>query len=370
MADISQYIPFLRRWEGGFVNHAADRGGPTNQGVTLRTWQQVGVDKDGNGIINTDDLLRMSTHDLVERVLRPHFWNRWQADRIRTQAIAEVLVDWMWMCGPYSIRLAQKELKVKMDGIVGNKTLSAINTYGNQRELFYRLKVARYAHLYRICDYRPANRIFLAGWINRVRALKFTLSVVLLMVLTSIAACRSTAPKLTTQHQVREMAAQADSTSHRESVVTTHDRVEESTDEWQVVWMGRPAQVTRLDKQAPAGWMDSLVPMASIDSQVPEVRIDNLVPIVCMDSLVPVVRMERRIQRRVVSRAAEAASTDARSTGATVRLDDSVTINRPLTGASPDPTNRSRPQRILRWILVVALLLIVSIVGWKRLHRS
>lgn len=325
MADISQYIPFLRRWEGGFVNHAADRGGPTNQGVTLRTWQQVGVDKDGNGIINTDDLLRMSTHDLVERVLRPHFWNRWQADRIRTQAIAEVLVDWMWMCGPYSIRLAQKELKVKMDGIVGNKTLSAINTYGNQQELFYRLKVARYAHLYRICDYRPANRIFLAGWINRVRALKFTLSVVLLMVLTSIAACRSTAPKLTTQHQVREMAAQADSTSHRESVVTTHDRVEESTDEWQVV---------------------------------------------CMDSLVPVVRMERRIQRRVVSRAAEAASTDARSTGATVRLDDSVTINRPLTGASPDPTNRSRPQRILRCILVVALLLIVSIVGWKRVHRS
>ena len=325
MADISQYIPFLRRWEGGFVNHAADRGGPTNQGVTLRTWQQVGVDKDGNGIINTDDLLRMSTHDLVERVLRPHFWNRWQADRIRTQAIAEVLVDWMWMCGPYSIRLAQKELKVKMDGIVGNKTLSAINTYGNQRELFYRLKVARYAHLYRICDYRPANRIFLAGWINRVRALKFTLSVVLLMVLTSIAACRSTAPKLTTQHQVREMAAQADSTSHRESVVTTHDRVEESTDEWQMV---------------------------------------------CMDSLVPLVRMERRIQRRVVTRAAEAASTDARSTGATVRLDDSVTINRPLTGASPDPTNRSRPQRILRWILVVALLLIVSIVGWKRLHRS
>ena len=325
MADISQYIPFLRRWEGGFVNHAADRGGPTNQGVTLRTWQQVGVDKDGNGIINTDDLLRMSTHDLVERVLRPHFWNRWQADRIRTQAIAEVLVDWMWMCGPYSIRLAQKELKVKMDGIVGNKTLSAINTYGNQRELFYRLKVARYAHLYRICDYRPANRIFLAGWINRVRALKFTLSVVLLMVLTSIAACRSTAPKLTTQHQVREMAAQADSTSHRESVVTTHDRVEESTDEWQMV---------------------------------------------CMDSLVPLVRMERRIQRRVVTRAAEAASTDARSTGATVRLDDSVTINRPLTGASPDPTNRSRPQRILRWILVVALLLIVSIVGWKRVHRS
>ncbi len=191
MADIDLYIPFLEKWEGGFAHHPADRGGATCKGVTLATWQQLGTDKDGDGVIGRSDLRLIGRNDLVERVLRPHFWNRWQADRIRTQSIAELLVDWMWMSGPYTIRLAQKELKVEMDGVVGNRTLYAINNCIDQHNLFYRLKVARYAHLYRIVGHRPANKVFLEGWLNRVRDLKFSLSLAALVVASlTVTGCR------------------------------------------------------------------------------------------------------------------------------------------------------------------------------------
>lgn len=191
MADIDLYIPFLEKWEGGFAHHPADRGGATCKGVTLDTWKRVGVDKNGDGTIDVLDLRLIGRHDLVERVLRPHFWNRWQADRIRTQAIAEVLVDWMWMSGPYTIRLAQKELAVEMDGVVGNRTLHAINSCIDQHNLFYRLKVARYAHLYRIVGHRPENKVFLDGWLNRVRDLKFSLCLAALVVALASSSCRS-----------------------------------------------------------------------------------------------------------------------------------------------------------------------------------
>ena len=31
-------LPFILRWEGGFVDHPADRGGATNKGVTQRVY--------------------------------------------------------------------------------------------------------------------------------------------------------------------------------------------------------------------------------------------------------------------------------------------------------------------------------------------
>ena len=95
MANIQQLIPLILKWEGGFVNNPADLGGATNKGVTLSVWKQQGYDKNGDGIIDVEDLKLISTEDMVERILRPHYWNRWQADRILSQALANILVDWV-----------------------------------------------------------------------------------------------------------------------------------------------------------------------------------------------------------------------------------------------------------------------------------
>jgi len=97
MANLKKFIPFLLKWEGGFVEDADDLGGPTNKGVTLKTWQEVGYDKNGDGIIDQEDLKQIFISDVIECVLRPHYWDLWQADRISNQSIADLLVDWVWM---------------------------------------------------------------------------------------------------------------------------------------------------------------------------------------------------------------------------------------------------------------------------------
>lgn len=62
--------------------------------VTIATWRQVGYDKDGDGDIDVDDLKKISDNDVVGRVMRPHYWNRWKADRIASQSVANIAVDW------------------------------------------------------------------------------------------------------------------------------------------------------------------------------------------------------------------------------------------------------------------------------------
>ena len=39
MASIDKLIPFILKWEGGFVNDPTDRGGATNKGVTIATYE-------------------------------------------------------------------------------------------------------------------------------------------------------------------------------------------------------------------------------------------------------------------------------------------------------------------------------------------
>lgn len=38
MAEVSKLIPFIRKWEGGFVDDPDDPGGATNMGVTIGTY--------------------------------------------------------------------------------------------------------------------------------------------------------------------------------------------------------------------------------------------------------------------------------------------------------------------------------------------
>ncbi len=122
-------VPYILKWEGGFINDPQDLGGATNMGVTISTWKQVGYDKDGDGDIDVNDLHLLTRDDVVNRVLKPHYWDRCRADEIESQSIANIVVDWVWGSGKPGITRVQKILGVKQDGIVGPKTLAAINSF-------------------------------------------------------------------------------------------------------------------------------------------------------------------------------------------------------------------------------------------------
>ena len=172
MANVNQLAPFILKWEGGFVNDPADLGGATNMGATIGTWKSCGYDKDGDGDIDVDDLRLLTREDVVNRVLKPHYWDRWKADLITSQSVANILVD-----SGVGIRCAwhqipQRLLGVTVDGIVGPKTLAAVNAR-NPRELFDMIKIARFDFIEDICKKRPANNKFKRGWMNRINDLRF-----------------------------------------------------------------------------------------------------------------------------------------------------------------------------------------------------
>ena len=172
MANIDKLAPFILRWEGGFVNDPVDKGGATNMGVTIGTWRSVGYDKDGDGDIDVDDLHLLDKEDVIERVLRPHYWNRWRADEILNQSVANILVDWVWASGTHGIKRPQRILGVTADGIVGPKTLAAVNSM-DPMELHFRIKNDRIKFIDEICRRNPSQERFRKGWMNRINALVY-----------------------------------------------------------------------------------------------------------------------------------------------------------------------------------------------------
>lgn len=171
MAKIDTLWPFILSWEGGFANVAGDLGGATKYGVTISTWKAQGYDKDGDGDIDVDDLKKITPDD-AKMICRRNFWNRWKADEINDQSLANMLVDWVWASGKYGITIPQQMLGVKADGIVGPKTIAALNRQ-NPKEFFNKLFQRRKKYLNDICVSRPANSKFLKGWLRRLDGIQY-----------------------------------------------------------------------------------------------------------------------------------------------------------------------------------------------------
>lgn len=172
MADIRKLTPFILKWEGGFVNDPADLGGATNKGVTFKTFKDY-CKKKGRPEPTIDDLKGISDEDWTD-IIKGLYWDKWKADQIRNQSIANILVDWVWMSGAHGIKRPQAVLGVDVDGKVGPKTINAINEYPSQEELFYKIKEERKKFINEICASRPANEKFRKGWTNRLKELDFS----------------------------------------------------------------------------------------------------------------------------------------------------------------------------------------------------
>jgi lysozyme family protein len=168
MADISLFSPKILQFEGGFVDDPVDKGGATNMGVTFVTFQAVfGRDK------TVEDLKNM-TIDQFTMVLKKYFWDRWKADQINNQSVAEILVDWVWGSGHWGITIPQRILGVKADGAVGPATLAALNG-ADQGSLFEKIKQARFVFINDIILNDPTQEKFEKGWVSRVSSYQFSL---------------------------------------------------------------------------------------------------------------------------------------------------------------------------------------------------
>ncbi len=171
MAQVEELKPFILKWEGGFSNDPLDRGGATNKGVTIATFKEF-CKRKGYSRPTVGQLKNISEDEWLE-ILKTMYWDKWRADEIQSQSVANILVDWVWASGVWGIKIPQRVLGVKADGIVGRITLGAVNEQ-NPRIFFEKIKEERREFVHRIVRRRPDQRRFIRGWLNRINNLNFT----------------------------------------------------------------------------------------------------------------------------------------------------------------------------------------------------
>lgn len=189
MARVESIVPFILKWETGttgigtnemlfekakrqgYANDPDDLGGPTMCGVTLATYQEY-CRRKGYPRPTIVRLKQLTYTDWLA-ILKTMFWDRWKADQIINPSVALILVDWVWGSGKYGITIPQAAIGVKADGIVGPKTIAAINGR-DPKQLFDLIKQQRLAYIERICKSRPTNMKYKRGWLNRLNDIKFS----------------------------------------------------------------------------------------------------------------------------------------------------------------------------------------------------
>ena len=167
MANYKLMIPWIKKWEGGYANDPDDAGGCTMKGITIATYQRYfGKDKTCSDLKNITD-------DEWTYIFINGFWDKFKADQIENQSIAQLCVQMGWGSGTITaIKRIQRCLGCAADGIVGPITLSKINQKP-ARDVFEKLWQMRRLWLIEISK-KGNNKKYLKGWLNRLDDLKLT----------------------------------------------------------------------------------------------------------------------------------------------------------------------------------------------------
>lgn len=152
----------LRREGSSYVNHPADRGGPTRFGVTLRTYQ----DWIGDPTIGPE-AIRDLTEETARAVFSGVYFDGHGFERIESQTVYKHLLDMSVHHGaPRASCLLQRACGASVDGIIGPRTAARANTM-LWEELATALVVHRMLFIAKIVQKDPSQAVFLLGWTKR-----------------------------------------------------------------------------------------------------------------------------------------------------------------------------------------------------------
>jgi lysozyme family protein len=105
--------------EGGYVNHPNDPGGPTNKGITLRTFRSF-IKRDGT----ISDLKALTTQQAVD-VYKAQYWDAVRGDDLPS-GVDYTVADFAVNSGPRrAAEYLQAALGVAQDGAIGPNTMAA-----------------------------------------------------------------------------------------------------------------------------------------------------------------------------------------------------------------------------------------------------
>lgn len=179
MADYRDAINKVLDHEKGFVNHPLDKGGATNWGVTIKTYNQYMTDKTKKPYQATIDEIRNMPIGNALIIYKTLYWDKMQGDKIKKFSIATAIFDQAINRGVSSaVKQAQTVLKEKfaypsisVDGIVGPQTITALNTVDEKKFLDSYLQDS-ISFYNKLVQNNPSQSVFLKGWLNRVESLR------------------------------------------------------------------------------------------------------------------------------------------------------------------------------------------------------
>lgn len=175
MANYKNIIPWIKKWEGGLSKAQTDEarlnpvpdgsGYHTNKGITWNTWQSVF----GSSADSIKRFYQMSDADW-QVIYKKYYWDAIGGDYINSQAIADILVNWAWGSWVYTPSVTiQSIVGTSQDGIIGKKTIEAINK-GNQQDIYEKLKNANIDFFDKLSK-NPKYAANRRGWFNRLNDL-------------------------------------------------------------------------------------------------------------------------------------------------------------------------------------------------------
>ena len=174
MRPFEDFVNIIIEHEGGYVNDKDDKGGATKYGISLRFLKSIEVcdgDIDDDGDVDIDDIKKLTISESKE-LYKKYFFDKMLLSQIKDDLASLHIFDHGVNAGTgTAVKLAQRIVKCKEDGIMGKKTITAINEYKNSFVLEY--KNLREIYYATIVAKNPINKKFFNGWINRVRTTNF-----------------------------------------------------------------------------------------------------------------------------------------------------------------------------------------------------
>jgi lysozyme family protein len=159
-------VEVVLKSEGGYVNHPADRGGPTNWGITQKVYEQY-----KGRTVSLDEMKAMPKSDAVS-IYKKNYWDKVGGDAIKYYSVAFTLFDQAVNRGVGAVvKQAQSVLGVTVDGGMGPKTLAALNAMPDVKFIPQFLTMAENSYRSIVAN-NSSQSVFLTGWLNRLQKVR------------------------------------------------------------------------------------------------------------------------------------------------------------------------------------------------------
>lgn len=175
MTNYDDPIGIILEHEGGYVNNASDRGGPTNFGITQKTLSEH------RGYAVSVDEVKNMTEDEAREIYSNRYLTGPKIDKLPWPHPGICVFDIGVNSGPRrAIKMLQEVLNKAgfpcgaADGVIGPKTIGACEEA--QKEMGNYLQNAlvedRIKFYLAIVSGNPSQQIFLKGWLRRANSFK------------------------------------------------------------------------------------------------------------------------------------------------------------------------------------------------------